>query len=80
MTLNDAILWFLLIFAADIVAMVLDRVIQAYRNKARETCLCDICHRPRKTKQTFDKKMWVCRACNKLYLIENNPSTGSNNE
>ena len=70
MTGTDAIIWFALIFAADIVAMILDRLIQAYRSKAREAVLCEICHRPRKTRRTFDRKLWVCRRCNTLYIQE----------
>jgi len=80
MNLEEMIIWLGLIFLADILAMVLDRYIQGCRNKARESVLCEICHKPRKLKETWDKQLWVCRGCNKLYIVEHKPEIKENSD
>lgn len=71
--------WFLLIFMADIAAAIVFMaagklveltIIRRWR-KTIENVMCDICHKPRKTFRTFDKKLWACRQCRKVYRAEN---------
>lgn len=63
MTLNESIIWFTIIFGADIIAMVLwERI----KNRKRNKYLCDLCNEPARLKKVKHKSIWVCKECMEL--------------
>ena len=73
MTPSEILTWFLVILAADIVTVTIEHLIRTWWKKATENVKCDICGLVRKTRKTFDKKLWACTKCRKIYKYENRP-------
>lgn len=67
----EAIIWFSLILAADIVAMWGWDYYKRKKNKRLDNTKCDDCNKVRRTKVSPDRKHWLCKECMKVYKIEN---------
>lgn len=58
---------FFVIAGACTLVEVLFRVIDNRVNRNVYEMLCDGCKKPRKLLHTRDKKLWLCRACSRVY-------------
>jgi len=69
MTAHEILVWFTLIFSADMAAIVAWEVVQHYKNR-RLDLGCDSCEEVCALRQTPDKSAWLCPKCMKAFLIE----------
>jgi len=67
MTIESIIM---LVMEGIIVLLIAYEVYPIWKKRKSDNLLCDVCHKPRKLKQTWDKQLWVCKKCNELYLKE----------
>ena len=69
MTGHEMVVWFFLIFTADMGAIIAWEVIQFLKYR-RLDLGCDSCDEVVALRETPDKKSWLCPKCMKIFLEE----------
>jgi hypothetical protein len=69
MTAHEIAIWFVLIFSADIAAIVAWESFQFFKNR-RLDLGCDSCEEVCALRQTPDATAWLCPKCMKAFLTE----------